>query len=659
MSSQPLIKSKNGHHHDDYGSVSKSSTAKNSRRYSDATYSPLLDLDDDEVVEVRFVYRKRDAIVLGVLLLLIFVSILATLLIGIPKIRAKSTSSYIGVNGSSETKLNTDQQVTTVIFPTTSDANVFTNAAVSTNCPECSTIAARILEQNGSAVDAAIAATICLSVVDIHHTGLSGGFFMTVYNRANKTSQVIDARENAPAAANINMYQSNRTLSSKGILSVAVPGLIKGLSVAHQLYGRLNWSQLVSPSVALCENGFEVGTSLASKLQSQKDEVTASNMRSIFINKATGDVWNKKDILKQPILGKTLRLLAENGPEEFYSGLTALNLVQDIQSLNGTITLDDLQNYQVKVKKPITIVFKNDLKLYSVPPPGSGALVAFFLNVLETFNLSMNSLDDSVLTYHRIIETIKFMYARRKYMADPNFINQQDMVDNLLDKNYAQMIRDLIKNNSTFERKYYSEDEEIVDSSADHGTSHVSIIAANGDAVSITSTINSGFGAKVMSTSTGIILNNEMDDFSSLDIINNYGVQPFKENYIEPGKRPVSSMCPLIVVNEAGDVVFVSGAAGGPRITSSTAYTMLRHLWLNESLVEATDQARIHVLLEKIVEIEDGMAQPVISQLKSFGHVVLSIEKSPTIVNSASTLYTNDQINVVGDRRGDARVNGY
>uniref|UniRef100_T1IXD1 Gamma-glutamyltransferase n=1 Tax=Strigamia maritima TaxID=126957 RepID=T1IXD1_STRMM len=505
-----------------------------------------------------------------------------------------------------------------------SGIGIYENACVAADTKECADVGSEILRRGGSAVDAAIATLLCVGVVNPHSMGLGGGFQMTIYSRENKTAQVIDAREVAPALATEDMFQGNLNLTLRGGLPVAVPGELLGYWEAHQRYGKLNWADLFTPVIKICRRGHRVGFHMANALKQTREFILAeSSMREILVNQSTGDVYQENDIVRRPLLARTLELIAKKGAYVLYSGCL--------------ISLEDLASYQPLVKDPITIKLSDGLTMYNVPPPGSGALMALILNILDGYQFDEDSLssdEKKVLTYHRFAEACKFAYARRTELGDDKYVDVTDLLKNLTSKDYADSLRTKITDNTTFGPEYYGA---IFYQPDDYGTAHVSIVAPNGDGVSVTSSINHYFGAKVRSSSTGIIMNDVMCDFANPDILHTSGWPPSPINMIQPGKRPLSSMCPAIFVDRNGDVALVIGSAGGTRITTGTCLVSLRYLRFKEDLQTAIDSLRLHhQLLPNEILYERGFDETILQGLEKLGHCVTEYHLGGPIVVAIS-----------------------
>ncbi|XP_054010591.1 glutathione hydrolase 1 proenzyme-like [Hylaeus anthracinus] len=533
-------------------------------------------------------------------------------------------------------------------------SGVYAKGAVSANGPECAQIGADILKRDGSAVDAAIAALLCEGVASLHSTGLGGGFLMTIWDARTKTADYLDARETAPAAARENMFQGDPKLSMYGGLAIAVPGELYGYWEAHKKYGKILWYDLFQPSIALCKTGSLVNNYLSAYLSARESRIKAeSSLAEILINPATNSTWKAGDRIKRPKLAETLKLIAEQGPTIFYNGSMGDDLVADIQAIKGIITKEDLQNYRAKWRKPIESKLR-DLTLYTAPPPGSGAILVFIMNILN----GLVPYKDEGIMWQRFVETFKWAYAKRTELADPDFDpdgNINKLVANLTSIDYANIVRKRIKDNETDnDPEHYGA---VVHAPDDSGTSHVSVLAPDGSAVSVTATINQVFGAMKRSRSTGIIFNDEMDDFSSPNINNGFDLPPSPANFIRPGKRPLSSMSPTIVLDEKRNVRMIIGAAGGSKITTGVAIGMAFNLWSGYSIKQAIEMRRIHhQLMPMYVQNEKEFSPSILKYLSRIGHNVTEFSG----IGSAITAVTNEtgKIFATSDFRREGRTAG-
>ncbi|XP_011696819.1 PREDICTED: gamma-glutamyltranspeptidase 1-like isoform X2 [Wasmannia auropunctata] len=538
-------------------------------------------------------------------------------------------------------------------FVSSSKLDRYAKGAVATNGRECSQIGADILSRNGSAVDAAIAALLCEGIASLHSMGLGGGFLMTIWDARSKTADYLDARETAPIAATEDMFDGNAHLAMYGGLAVAVPGELMGYWEAYKRYGRLPWSELFEPAIKLCKTGSYVNEYLAAYLTEKEPMIkNESSLAEILINPKTNKTWIAGDRIKRPKLAETLKLIAEKDPSVFYNGILTDKLVDEIRKFKGIITRRDFQEYRPVWRKPVALKMGN-LTIYSAPPPGSGAILTFIMNVFRR----LLPIDNENAMWQRIVETFKWAYARRTELGDPDFVEGIDaLLTNLTSNDYAEMIKRRIKDDRTSQDpEEYGVNTTTV---ADAGTSHVSVLAPDGSAVSVTSTINQVLGAMIRSESTGIIFNDEMDDFSSPNITNGFGLPPSPANFIRPRKRPLSSMCPSIVVDHKGDVRLVIGAAGGSKITSGVAIGLLLNLWLGYDIKEAIDARRLHhQLLPMNIQNEKDFCQPTLDYLNKIGHNVSTFSGIGSALTAVSK--ENEFITANSDYRRQGTTAGF
>ncbi|XP_063962702.1 glutathione hydrolase 1 proenzyme-like [Lytechinus pictus] len=497
----------------------------------------------------------------------------------------------------------------------------YREATVASDAPRCSEMGRNVLLNKGSAIDAAITSLLCVGMYNMQSAGLGGGNFILFYDREQETPYFIDARERAPAASHRDMYQNeSEDASSFGPLAIGVPGEIKGFWEAHRSFGKRPWRELLQPVIELAEEGFEIGQPLHEAMDQYQDIITNDPSLSEILTDGSGNILQEGDIVYRPKLANTLRIIAESGADVFYTGNIARDIASEIAGRGGLITEEDLADYQVERREPL-IVTINNMRAFSGPPPSSGAVYSLIMNILEGYGFNsrtMQSVEGEILAYHRIIEAFKFAYGKRSALGDSSFVNLTELVRNMTDQPYADDFRTRIDDDRTHNYTYYEPEFQLVE---DSGTTHISIVDQYGNAAAITSTINTLFGSKVRGEKTGILYNNEMDDFSKPGENNVYGVPPSPSNYIEPGKRPMSSMTPLIVVDREGDVRLVAGASGGPRITLAASLVSVENLWFGSSIRDAIERKRIyHQLIPEQPYYEEGFPQEIIDGLSEKGH---------------------------------------
>ncbi|CAF2748616.1 unnamed protein product [Rotaria sp. Silwood2] len=541
----------------------------------------------------------------------------------------------------------------------------YNRAAVAVDNEECSRIGKTILLKGGKAADAGIAASLCNGVLNAHSMGIGGGCIFIIYSRKRGKAYSIIERESAPLSSNRSMFIGKENMSLIGPLSIATPGELLAYRKAYEEFGGgVSWSTLFTPTIQLCEKGFQVSRALAHAIQINKERIlNDSQLREIFVkNNLTNEVYREGNTMKRLKLAKTLRRISEEGVDIFYNGDLGDQVIHEIQNKGGILTRDDLRQYKLDFSESIGVNLTNELIGYTSSAPSSGPILIFILNILLDYNFSRNSLNSSEnasLFYHRLIEAFKFAFAKRTELGDPLKINLQQFISKLTSKEYAKSIRQKIDDEKTFEAEYYGYNRNKKQSLSG-GTAHISIVDEYGDALAITSTINTYFGSMIVGAQTGIIYNNEMDDFSIADKINYHGLSASHNNYIGPGKRPVSSQSPLIIVDNQGNIRQVLGASGGAKIPTSVAQVALLNLLFDKNIKESIDHPRIHHhLFPNEIIFEETFDQNILNELRRRGHKTTCTSYGGSVVQGIEWRLEEKQYWANCDIRKGGNAHGY
>mgnify|MGYP001294133222 CR=1 FL=1 len=460
--------------------------------------------------------------------------------------------------------------------------------AVATRHHHATDIGMKVLEEGGNAIDAAVAVAFALSVVNPSAGNLGGGGFMLIHLAEKNETLSIDYRERAPLKSFEKMFLDDsgkviKGLSLNSILASGVPGTVSGIFYAAEKFGTINIKSLIHPSIELAKKGFILSAFQANNLNKYKKKFSKNKEAKKIFTRPKG--FFEGDILVQKNLAKTLERIAQNGKEEFYSGNTAKKIANFFQNNGGILSLEDLNNYNLRILKPICGSYRL-YEICSMAPPSSGGIALIqILNILE--NIDLSELDHNSEEYLKIlISAMDYAYSdRAKYLGDPNYFKvPQDL---LTSKKYADDIFELIQEKKSPSKMNINilEGEE---------TTHFSIVDKWGNAVSNTYTLNTAFGSGIIPSGTGILMNNEMDDFSSKPgFPNAYGLVGSEANKIEPGKTPLSSMSPVIVFQDDKPFL-ITGSPGGSTIITSVLQEILNVLDFQMSLEESSEKSRIH-----------------------------------------------------------------
>ena len=456
-----------------------------------------------------------------------------------------------------------------------------------------SEVGADIMKKGGNAVDAAVAIAFAMAVTLPGAGNVGGGGFL-VYHGADGTVTTIDFREKAPIAATETMFLDKNgniknNANHEGLLSVGVPGTVAGMVLAHKRYGSKPWAELIEPSIQLAQIGFPVNRSLFRSMEHFRSKFLEHGSSAKIFLKRDGSLYEFGEIWKQPDLAKTLKRIQRNGRDGFYKGKTAELIVQFMEKNGGLITKRDLERYEAVEREPIRGSYRG-YDIFSMPPPSSGGVALIeMLNILEGFNLTEMG-HNSALYLHILTEAMRYAFAdRARYLGDPDF-NPNMPIDRLISKEYSKDLR----NGIHMYRASKSSSEDVVQFHESEQTTHFSVVDVQGNAVSLTYTLEAWFGSKIVVEGTGFLLNNEMGDFNPIPgHTDEKGLIGTSPNLIKPQKRMLSSMTPTIVAKH-GKPVLVIGTPGGRTIINGVLQVILNIFDFQMNIAEAISAGRIH-----------------------------------------------------------------
>jgi gamma-glutamyltranspeptidase/glutathione hydrolase len=504
------------------------------------------------------------------------------------------------------------------------------HAAVASDHGLASAAGVAALKAGGNAVDAACAVALVLGVVNPEASGIGGGGFALVYLAKPHKTVALDFRERAPAAIAPTLYfkdgKLQPELSKRGGLAVAVPGEVRGLGDMVRRYGALPFSRCVEPAARLAARGFPISWRLAESLEGLRGKPDGNAaFNQAFVQTFAAKPFAEGEILRRPELARTLDKLRKGGPDAFYKGDIAAAIVEAVRAAGGVITAEDLAGYQTTERAPLETRYRG-LRVLSMPPPSSGGIALVeALGVIAARAPGEGDLArdgrGSSASLHLVAEALKHAFAdRARYLGDPDFVKVD--VGHLADPAYHAELARRLKPDVVLAHDAYGTPGPPPALHHDGGTTHLSVVDADGNAVSLTTTVNLGFGAHLVAGSTGIVLNDQMDDFSiEPGVPNAFGLIGSAQNAVAPRKRPLSSMTPTIVFDGADRVRLVVGAAGGPTIISSTLEVLLNVLDWKLDAQAAVAAPRIHAQwTPDMVGVEADIPRDVTAGLEKRGH---------------------------------------
>ncbi|AWP09817.1 putative gamma-glutamyltransferase 7 [Scophthalmus maximus] len=519
------------------------------------------------------------------------------------------------------------------------DSLVFNQGAVVTDVAQCTSLGFDVLGKQGSSVDAAIAAALCLGIVHPHTSGIGGGGVMLVHDIRKNETRVIDFRETAPTAIHEEMMLSN--LDHYPGLLVGVPGMLSGMHQAHQLYGRMSWNEVVTMAADVARNGFNVTYDLAEALAEVKKQNVSDAFRALFL---PNDQVPLSGLLTRRLdLAAILDAVAAKGISEFYSGNLTQEMVTAVQAKGGVLTEDDFGNYSTVLQQPAEIIYQGH-HVMAAPAPHAGVALITALNILEGYNITSQVPRNS--TYHWIAESVKIALAMASELGDPMYdTSVSEIVTNMQSKSQASILRQMISDSQAFPASHYTQSFTLEEGAA---AAQVMVMGPDDYIVSFMSSLNKPFGSGIL-TPSGILLNSQILDFSWPNKTQSSSPNP--HNNLQPGKRPMSFLMPTAVrpaVGLCGTYVAV-GSSNGEKALSGITQVLMNVLSSRKNMSDSLAYGRLHPQLQpNTLLVDSEFLDEDVAQLQAKGHIVERIDVLSLV---EGTRRTNDLIIGVKDPR--------
>lgn len=517
----------------------------------------------------------------------------------------------------------------------------FKSAAVVCNNFTSCNVGKDILKEGGSVVDAAIASMLALGVVSFQSAGIGGGFLMVHYDAQTGKDYCIDARSRAPIDVENLKNDTDQDSFKYGKSAICVPGEVWGYWEAHQRFGRLRWAKLFQPAIFLAENGFQMTPICGDWIRRVIPRMDDNKAIRKLLSHPDGSFKKVGDIVINKKYAETLRAIAKEGADVFYKGSLQQSILEDIHAGFGkpsSITARDLELYKGTLNESIRMNIDDDLTLITLGAPSGGPILVYLLNILKGYGFTLKNLEiDKMLTYHRIIEAMKFAFAKRAQLGDPNFIPGFDkMIQEMTSDKFCERVRSKIDDTQTHSAEYYEQN--VEQTPDDPGTAHISIVGTDGSAVSMTSTINHAFGSQVLGEKTGIVFNNQMTAFSLQREVGNR----YYSNRIEPRKRALSSTTPALILKKTSqrpEVKLVLGGAGSKHIITATAQVIMQIFWFGKNLNNAVKSKRVHhQWLPNILNLEENTDEELVEEMRKRGHKIVMFPKETSNIQAIMRL---------------------